>query len=155
VKHTAETSVMNVHINNTIHDADNNRHPYKKEVSNTNIMNSKISRILRPSHNLPVTIYFTISQVTTPHYGHPLTINRHTEKTTWLNQSTHKVLQGAPQQRTTSDINNSIPKFWFQATHYRKTKSRPPSKSTRYRLYGISIKFKINLMMANIKGRNM
>jgi hypothetical protein len=29
-KHTAKTSLVIVHFNSTMHDADNHRHPYKK-----------------------------------------------------------------------------------------------------------------------------
>jgi hypothetical protein len=53
------------------------------KVSNTDIINSKALESLDLYTTLWL-LYYTISQVPAPHYGHPLTIHRYTEETTWL-----------------------------------------------------------------------
>ena len=85
-----ETFIVIVNINNTAHDADNHRQPYK-QVSNTDIISLKKSL---ESLDLCTTfrlLYYTISQVTAPHYWHPSTISRYPEGDDLAWTSPHEV----------------------------------------------------------------
>jgi hypothetical protein len=104
----------------------------QQKVSNTDIISSKALESLDLCTTLRL-LYYTISQVPAPHYGHLLTISRYTETTTWLKPVHTRCSTTKLHQMLVTPSQVLI--FMLPTI----VNEKPPPQSTPYRVYSILI----------------